>query len=206
MDKIKCKGGSVEEALEGAAKILRVEKDQIEYIVLEEGKSGMLGIIGAKETEIEAWKKMLPQDEAAEIMQEILNKMKLLAVADAKTGEQGEILVEIKGEDIGQIIGKDGATLAALQTILSTALSNRHAMRIRVYVDAGGYKARQAQAIERIAIDASKDVEATGKEKILPPMSAAERRIVHMALKDSPSVTTHSEGEGSQRHLIISPK
>lgn len=212
MDNIKVKGSSLEEAIEGAAKILRVEKDQIEHRIIEEGKPGMLGIIGGKETEIEAWKKIPPSpprrasEEACQMMQDILDKMGLLAVAETKIGEQGEIFVDVKGEDIGQIIGKDGATLAAIQTVISTALSHRHSMRVRVYVDAGGYKERQAKAIERLAIGAAKDVEDAGKEKILPPMSAAERRIVHVVLKDNPKVTTHSEGEGNQRHLVISPK
>lgn len=206
MDKITFKGGSLDEAIDGAAKVLGISKDEMGHRVLDEGKSAMLGIIGGKETEIEAWKKVPLDEEARDMMQEMLNKMHLLAVAEAKIGEQGEVLVEVKGEDLGQIIGKDGATLTSLQIVISTALSRRHACRVRVYVDAGGYKEKQAQAIERIANSAAKDVESTGEEKFLPPMSPAERRIVHMALRDNPNVTTHSEGEGKERRLVISPK
>lgn len=206
MDTIKFKGGSVEEAVDGAAQVLGVSKDEVEYKVIAEGKAGMLGIIGGKETEIEAWKKLPIQDEAREMMQEMLNKMQLMAVADATLSDEGAVQVDVKGEDLGQIIGKDGATLYAIQTLISTALSNRYSKKVRVYVDAGGYKEKQAKAIERVARSAAKDVESSGEAKKLPPMTAAERRIVHMALKDYPSVTTHSEGEGKERRLIISPK
>ena len=206
MDKITFKGGSLEEALDGAAKVLEISREDMDHKVITEGKAGMLGLIGGKETEIEAWKKVPINEEAKEVMQEILNKIGLMAVAEAALGEQGEVQVDVKGDDLGQIIGKDGATLMAIQVLISTALSNRHSRRVRVYVDAGGYKERQAKAIERVARSAAEDVEQSGAEKILPPMSAAERRIVHMALKDNSKVTTHSEGEGKERHLIISPK
>ena len=165
-----------------------------------------MGIIGTKETEIEAWKKISLEEEAKEMMQEILNQMHLMAIAEARTGEQGEILIDVKGEDLGQIIGKDGATLNAMQILISTALSRKQGRRVKTYIDAGGYKQKQAKAIERLAMKAAEDVEKTKKEKILPPMSAAERRIVHMALKDNTSITTHSEGQGKDRRLIISPK
>ena len=206
MDTIKFKGGSIEEAVDGAAKVLGISKDEMEYRVIEEGKAGVLGIIGGKETEIEAWKSLPLQNEAKEMMQEILNKMYLLAVAEAELGEQGEVQVDVKGEDLGQIIGKDGATLTAIQILISTALSNRHSRRVRVYVDAGGYKERQAKAIERLAKSAAEDVESSGEEKMLPPLSPAERRVVHMALRDNDKITTHSEGEGKERRLVISPK
>lgn len=205
MDTIKVKGKNLEEAIEGASKILGVTKEEMDHKVIDEGKPGMLNIIGGKETEIEAWKRISLDGEAKDMMQEILNRMGLLAVAEAKTGEQGEILLDVKGEDLGQIIGKDGATLNALQILISTALSRRQNRRVRVYIDAGGYKEKQMKAIERIAKGAAKDVESTGQEKILPPMSAAERRIVHMALKENKNVQTHSEGEGKNRRLIISP-
>ncbi len=206
MDKITFKGNSVDEAIDGAAKVLGVSKEEIEYKVISEGKQAVLGIIGGKETEIEAWKKGPLQDEAKDIMQGIINRMHLMAVAEAELGEQGEVLVDVKGEDLGQLIGKDGATLMALQIVISTALSNRHSRRVRVYVDAGGYKKRQAMAIERLARSAAEDVESSGEPKVLPPLTAAERRVVHMALRDNNKVETTSNGEGADRRLTISPK
>src|SRR3989339_124721 len=191
MDKVTFKAGNLEEAIEGAAQILGVSKDEIEHKVVSEGKAGVLGIIGGKDIEIEAWKKISPEARGQEIMQEILNYMGLLAVAEAKTGEDREVIVDIKGEDLGQIIGKDGATIDALQVLISAALSRAYGGRIRTYVDAGGYREKQKQAIERLALSAAKDVAASGQEKVLPPMSAGERRIVHMALKDDPKITTH---------------
>lgn len=206
MDKITFKGSSLDEAIDGASKVLGISADETAYRVITEGKQAMLGIIGGKDTEIEAWKKVPLQDEAKEIMQGIINRMQILAVAEAELGEQGEVLVNVKGEDLGQLIGKDGATLTALQIVISTALSHRYSMRVRVYVDAGEYKKKQAMAIERLAKSAAKDVIANGESKLLPPLTAAERRVVHMALRDNHEVETHSDGEGQDRRLTISPK
>ncbi len=206
MKKLAMKGKDVKEAVNAASKVLGKGIDEIEYRVINEGKSGVLGVFGGEDAEIEAWGKTSPGEEAKNILQEILDKLGLMAIAEKKRDENGEIELNIKGEDLGQIIGKDGATLKALQTVMVAIIGNIYKEKIRVYVDAGGYKERHEKALERLALDAAKDVEESGKEKVLPPMTAADRRIIHICLKDSDKITTYSQGEGADRRLVIAPK
>jgi spoIIIJ-associated protein len=205
MDKVRVKGKTIEEAIEGALKILGLKREQIEYSIISEGKSGMLGIIGGEEAEVEVRKRLTRAQAGEEFLQGILDHMKIMAIAEGNE-EDGRVGLNIKGEDLGNIIGKDGNTLAALQNIVSAALSHRFAERVRVNLDAGGYKEKKANALQRLAKDAAKDVASSGQEKILPPMNAAERRIVHIALKDEEKVKTFSRGEGPDRRLVIAPK
>lgn len=206
MKKIKMKGKSIEGAIENALKTLGLKREEIEYSVISEGKGGMLGIIGGEEAEIEVRQKLTKEKAGEEFIQEILNSMKLMAAAEGKEEEPGRININIKGEDLGQIIGKEGNTLSALQVLAGAALSRWFAEKVRVYVDAGGYKEKRADALRRLARDAAKDVAASGQEKVLPPMNAAERRIIHMALAEEPKVQTYSKGEGADRRLVIAPK
>jgi len=205
MDKVRVKGRTVEEAIEGALKILGLTREQIEYSIISEGKSGMLGLIGGEEAEIEVRKKMNKVQAGEEFLQGILERMKIMAAAEGKE-EEGGIGLNINGEDLANIIGKDGNTLAALQALVGAALSHRFAERVRVNLDAGGYKEKKANVLRRLAKDAANDVASSGQEKVLPPMNAAERRIVHIALKDEEKVQTFSRGEGPDRRLVIAPK
>lgn len=206
MNKIRMKGKDVNEAAEAAAKVLGKKKDEIQYRIIGEGKPGMLGVFGGEEAEIEAWEKTTPGEAAKEILQEIIDKLGLLAISELKGEDEESVSLNIKGEELGQIIGKEGATLMALQVIVSSMISKAFERRARVYIDAGGYRERQEKALERLAIEAAKDVEKSGIEKVLPPMSAADRRIVHLCLKDNDKIQTFSKGEGADRRLVIAPK
>jgi spoIIIJ-associated protein len=206
MRKTRIKGKTIEEAVDAAAKILGLERGQVEYRVISEGKPGILGVFGGEEAEVEAREKIGPGQMACDVLQEILNYMGLLAVAELKEEGTGEATVNIKGEDLGQIIGKEGAMLKALQILVSTMVGREFAERVRIYLDAGGYRERHENALKRLAQEAAKDVEATGNEKVLPPMSAADRRVIHMLFKDSEKISTYSKGEGADRRLVIAPK
>jgi spoIIIJ-associated protein len=206
MNKIRMKGKEVKNALEEAAQTLGKKLEDLEYRVISEGKPGVLGVFGGEEAEVEAWEKISPADESKIVLQEILNYLGLMAVSEIKGQVADDVELNIKGEDLGPVIGKEGATLKALQTIISSMVSHGFGRKIRVYVDAGGYRERQEQALVRLAKEAAGDVEQSGQEKVLPPMSASDRRVIHMALKDMDKIQTFSRGEGEGRRLVIAPK
>ncbi|MFA4905795.1 MAG: RNA-binding cell elongation regulator Jag/EloR [Candidatus Margulisiibacteriota bacterium] len=206
MKKIRMKGKSVDEAIAGGLKVMGVEKDRAEIRVVSEGKAGVLGMFGGEEAEVEIKEKLGKDEDAVEVLQEILNRMGLMAVSEAAGREGEDILLNIKGEELGRVIGKDGATLKSIQVLVSSIVSRDFGEKVRVFVDAGGYREKHDASLIRLAIEAAKDVEQAGQEKRLPPMSAADRRVVHVALKDNDKVTTYSEGEGAERRLIIAPR
>lgn len=206
MKKIRMKGKSVDEAVAGGLKVAGIDKDRAEIMIISEGKPGVLGVFGGEEAEVEIREKLGKEEDAVEVLQEILNRMGLMAVSEAAGREGEDILLNIKGEELGRVIGKDGANLKSIQILVSSIVSRDFGEKVRVFVDAGGYREKHDASLIRLAKDAAMDVEQTGHEKRLPPMSAADRRVVHVALKDSVKVTTYSEGEGAERRLIIAPK
>lgn len=114
-----------------------------------------------------------------------------------------EILAEISGGDAGRLIGKGGRTLAALEFLANAVVNKGDAEPIRVVIDVGGYKRRRDERLRQTAQRAIARVRKAGHAVELEPMSAAERRIVHMVVADEPDVVSESTGEGRARRVVI---
>lgn len=120
-------------------------------------------------------------------------------------GDDGELILDLTGDDLAILIGRHGKTLDALQFLVSSATSRTMGFRYPVVVDVEGYKARQREKLESIAYRAADRADAQNRSVKLRPMTPYERRIVHIALADDPRVTTESEGEGSARRVVVIP-
>lgn len=140
------------------------------------------------------------------ILSDVINAMGLDAKPVIKSADSEEVTVEIVGKDVSVLIGKHGQTLDALQYLVSIGANRASGERMRVILDAEGYRERHRQMLEKIAHEYAESVKAQGQEAVLEPQSARDRRIIHMALVDDPDVYTYSEGEGHERHVVISPK
>jgi spoIIIJ-associated protein len=125
------------------------------------------------------------------------------------TVREGEdaLEAEISGENAARLAGRDGRTLGAIEVIAYTVLA-KHAGRndVRVRVDVGGFRKRQADTLARLAERLAVQVAKSGEAHELQPMPAGERRVIHIALKEHPDVMTESVGEGTSRRLIIKPR
>lgn len=119
----------------------------------------------------------------------------------------GELVATLVGDDLGVLIGRHGQTIDALQ-YLANAICHRSQGddRMRVVVDAAGYRARRAATLESAARAAAEQAAATGQRVELEPMTAVERRIVHELLKDDPEVETSSEGAEPTRFVVVLPR
>ena len=118
----------------------------------------------------------------------------------------GNLVLEVIGEDLGLLIGRRGETLAALQFLLNLILAKRLKKWARVVVDVEGYRARREETLGGLARRIAFRVRETGQPIALEAMPANERRIIHLALADNPHVATGSVGEGDHRKVVISPK
>jgi spoIIIJ-associated protein len=125
-------------------------------------------------------------------------KVSITETADA-------VVAEITGEDLGIVIGKRGQTIDALEYLASIVLYPAPGARKRVEVDAEGYKGRRRATIEKIATRKAQEAVRRNKPVQLEPMTPAERKIVHMTLKDRRDVATESTGREPNRCVIISP-
>lgn len=145
-------------------------------------------------------------DVAIETLQGILSYFDIGEVTiDEYEGDEGELILDITGDDLGVLIGRYGRTLDALQFLVSAIDFRKLGFRYPVIIDVEGYKSRQREKIESIARSMARKAVSQDREIMLRPMSPYERRIVHITLKDDSRVKTESEGEGGERHVVIKP-
>ena len=110
------------------------------------------------------------------------------------------------GEAAGLLVGRDGQTLASVQYLAARIISRRIGGALRLYVDAGKYRERQDDKFKEQALSLAARVKETGRPLSTRPLTAYQRRIVHLALEQDEAVQTHSKGEGAQRKVVISPR
>ena len=125
---------------------------------------------------------------------------------DEYEGDEGELILDITGDDLAVLIGRHGRTLDALQFLISSITSRTVGYRYPIVVDVEGYKGRQRQKIEDIAHNAADRAFNQDRSIKLRPMTPYERRLVHIALREDDRVETHSEGEGRARRVVVVPR
>ena len=141
-----------------------------------------------------------------EVLQSILSCYNLGDITiDEYEGDDRELILDVTGKDLSILIGYHGRTLDALQTVVSIVVSKKLGYRYPIFVDVEGYKNRRRQKVEKMAHSLAQKAIRLEKPVSMRPASAYERRIVHVALKENSQVETHSEGEGRNRHLVITP-
>lgn len=149
----------------------------------------------------------LVADTAIAALKDILKYFNVGQVTiDEYEGDEGELILDITGDDLAVLIGRHGRTLESLQFLISVITSRTIGFRYPIVVDVEGYKSRQRQKLEEIAERAAHRAVSQDRDIRLRPMTPYERRIVHIALRNNPEVETHSEGEGRGRRVVVSPR
>lgn len=146
-------------------------------------------------------------DTAIAALQDILKYFNVGEVTiDEYEGDEGELILDITGDDLAILIGRHGRTLDALQFVVSAITIRSMGFRYPVIVDVEGYKSRQREKLESIARSTANKAASQHRSVKMRPMTPYERRIVHIALRDDDRVDTASEGEGSSRHVVVVPR
>lgn len=136
-------------------------------------------------------------------LEKILELLGFSVTIEEHSLEDG-VLLDVKTEDSGRLIGRQGQTLSDLQYVTNRMLFQQDAAAPKVMVDVGGYRAQAREALVKKAKDAAEKVRRWGDVVELEPLSAFDRRIIHQALKDDPGVETHSvEVEGTEKKAIL---
>lgn len=148
-----------------------------------------------------------PADRLRDLLEEVVDALDL--DAEIEVAEDGDTLRgAIEGDDLGVLIGRHGQTIDALEH-LATRIALRgidlEGVRVRVVVDAAGYRARRAEVLERQADKAAGEALRFGRPVALDAMVASERKLVHEYLRDRHDVETYSEGDDPDRHLVVAP-
>ena len=143
---------------------------------------------------------------AQEFLQELTKLMNVPVSVAVATDEEGNVRVNMEGDTLGILIGRRGETLDALQYLTSLQVNKGQSEYTRVTLDTEGYRAKREEALVRLANRMAGRCQKTGRKVAMEPMNPYERRILHSALQDHPAVTTHSEGEEPNRHVVITLK
>jgi spoIIIJ-associated protein len=160
--------------------------------------------------EFEAWRAIAeripeePVERVRAVVARVVQALGLRATVDVDENDE-EIRATVNGDDLGLLIGKHGATIDALQHLAFRAAFRGLETRKQVTVDAAGYRDRREAALHRMADRAAAEALRYDRAVELEPMRAAERKVVHLYLRERTDVETHSEGDEPDRRLVVSP-
>ncbi len=206
MDFIEVSAKTYDEAVTDALVKLGATSDQVEIEVIDKGSSGFLGI-GAKPVKIKVTKTLTPESYLRKFLSDIFNAMKLEVEILIQIDEESRnIDVELKGNDMGVLIGKRGQTLDSLQLLANNAVHKNFETYYKVKIDTENYRVRRKETLENLAKNIAYKVKRTKRPVALEPMNPFERRVIHSALQNDRYVTTHSEGEDPYRHVVVTLK
>jgi spoIIIJ-associated protein len=220
MEDLEISGQTVDEAIQKALDKLGVTRDQVDVTILSEGRSGILGL-GAEEARIMA-RPLVPTDDnrtdITETARGVLDRLLAVMGVEASVvlqerpllgveeGAMAPIVFDIKGDDLGILIGRRGQTLSCLQYIVRLIVAHEKKAWLPIVIDVEGYKQHRYEALRALARRIAEQVRLSGRPFTLEPMPAYERRIIHLTLADNPDVTTESTGEDEARKVVVQPK
>jgi spoIIIJ-associated protein len=197
-----------------------LDKSAVRFQVVSEGERGLLGVgftparvlaTVSADAVAEPSAASAPDDEsdlaaeARELVERIVDGIGVNAQIDVDEGDE-TITVSCVGPDLGMLIGRHGQTIDAIQYLVNAAMYRGHAdERKEVVVDAAGYRARRRASLEALAVRSAERALADGGMVELDPMTAVERKVVHIRLKEFDGVETTSEGTEPNRFVVIRP-
>ena len=221
-NEIEVTGKTVDEAIENGLKKLNIDRKDAEIKILDEGKSGLFGLMGStpalikisskkegslSDSDVEEKNSFDISDEQKSAV-EIVSKILHLSGFDAEVSVSNTLLgacINVSCKDSAILIGGQGQTMDALEYIVKLILSKKVGKGVKISLNIDKYLEKRNEKIIKKAKELEEKVKATG-EAISLKMPSNERKIIHMTLRDSEYVETISEGEGEERKLIISPK
>jgi spoIIIJ-associated protein len=222
MKSVETEGKTVEEAISKACEELKASREELEIEVLTNASSGFLGL-GAKNAQIRATVKEaapaagggagLPTDASSQAAAETAKKtlqaiLKLLGMeAGVQLTEEPErIVLNIAGDGSGLLIGRKGQTLDALEYLINKIVHKGAEDKKRIVVDTENYRSRREESLVQLAQRLGDKAKRLGRPVTISPMSAHDRRIIHLALEEDKSLRTRSTGTGLYRKIVISPE
>ena len=202
-------GKTVDEAIAKGLQRLGLSREEVEVDIIDEGSKGVLSFLGGKPAKVVIRKKDVAIDAIPKITELLNGLLRMMEVSSQvgvrMEGEIHKVKIDTAGAD-GLLIGKKGQNLEALEHLLRRMAGKQLRRSVRLQIDVGGYRQRRAAALKSKAVSMAGRVKATGKELQMEPLSAAERRIVHLALVGDPPVKTYTVGDGDLKTVVIAPQ
>lgn len=196
---------SVESAVEEALTEMKIDKDDAEVEILDEGSKGLFGLLGGRNALVRVYKKVNYEEIIKNFLCPVFASMGINEEMDIIM-EDNSILIKVSADNIGIVIGRRGETLDALQYLLGLAVNRYSENFIRVTLDVCNYREKREETLVRLASRLADKVIRTRKNMTLEPMNPYERRIIHATLQNNGSVETYSIGDEPNRKVVIKYK
>lgn len=194
---------TVDEALTEALIKLETTSDQIEYEIMERESNGILGLF-SKPARIRVCKKESVEDVVKNFLTVLFKNMDLEVETVINYDEENSYIdIELKGPEMGVLIGKRGQTLDSIQYLTSLVANKNREKYVKIKMDTENYRERRKETIENLAKNIASKVKKTRKPAYLEPMNPYERRIIHAALQNDKYIETYSEGEEPFRKVVV---
>jgi len=201
---IETTGKTEEEAISAALALLGLERDEISVEILERAKPGFLGI-GSSPAKIKV--SYEAEDDSVvrirDFIEGLLRRMGSDAKAEISVKDESTFFVNLKGENLGALIGRRGETLDAIQHLTNYAVNRGGAKHLRVSIDAEDYRNKREDSLEALAKKVAGKVIKYRKNMTLEPMNSYERHVIHTALQEFDGVTTYSVGTEPNRRVVV---
>ena len=205
-------GKNVESAIKKGLKKLNVSKEEVKIKVLDEGKAGLFGLMGASPAKVKIIlsksKREINVDliakSAYDFTSLIIHQIDKDAVITVNK-EGSKVNLDIKSSDGALIIGRHGETLRALQYIVNLMLKRNEKTRVNISIDVEGYKVRRRKQVIDKLKEAVERVKKYGEEIILDPMDYDERRAIYKEAENIEGIKTKSDGTGDLKKIIVTP-
>jgi len=199
---------TTEEAVKLAAEELGVAVEDVEVEVLEEAKKGFLGM-GASPAKVKVTYIFKPLEAARSFVETLIKDMELDATVTIHEDGAGEALITISGEGAGTLIGHHGDTLDSLQYLVNLAANKKETDErkyTRISIDIENYREKREETLKKLARHMAEKAKRTGRNVVLEPMNAYERRIIHSEVQGIEGASTNSVGVEGNRRVIIFPE
>lgn len=199
---IETTGKTIEEAISFALAKLGVDRDAVSVEVLEKPKPGFLGL-GGSPARVKVVFSESRAERAANFLRELLRLMGVTAAAEETEDAEGNINIDLTGDNMGILIGRRGDTLESLQHVTGYVANKGEESGVRVTVDTEGYRAKREEALISLAKKMAAKAVKYRRNMVLEPMNSYARHVIHAALQDDPEVTTRSIGVDPNRRIVI---
>jgi spoIIIJ-associated protein len=201
---VEAEGATVEEAVARALGELKLARSEVDVEQLVSADAVRVRVTARADVSRGTSE---PEEVARRVLAETLRMLGFTCeISTRPRDDAGSVVLDVSGLDESLVIGRDGQMLDALEHVLNRIAFREAYGAGRIVVDVGDYRKRCQQALEALSHRLAEQARETGRPVAMDPMSARDRRIVHLALADNAGVTTRSDGEGQYRHLVIVPK
>jgi spoIIIJ-associated protein len=212
MDIYEFEGKTTEEAIENAARKLKLHAEDLNIEIIEPGSAGIFGLVGGRKARIKVTLKSAPGPQETDelvLARQTLEKILSLIPVEATIHSDridGKVSLTIVGDRSGLLIGRKGKTLDALQYIVTKILNKTLDKKIRLVIDSENYRKRRTDSITQLALRMGEKAKKIQKPVMTNPLSPHDRRLVHLALKEDDDLETRSRGEGLLKKVVILPR